>query len=173
MSFGSFTTSNQIKNQGHTPNGDQITTDPRQINGVGDLLKQYDLFIFSPQNTLIRNAQTLPSGATLVPKLRQQGKRLAVLNTDESRTRDEVTLELNRLGFSFMPQKVLEPADFSQLQEKFPLIAPQHILVVCSDVISEVNLAKAHGLDSLLILPFGEGADFSLGIEPDYYAYSV
>ncbi|WP_135078158.1 hypothetical protein [Terasakiella sp. SH-1] len=152
-------------------NGYQADTE--KINGILDIADKFDVVLFSAENTLIKDGFTLPSGAVVVPQLRQMGKKLAVFSVDERCSREETTAKMNHHGLSFTPERILQRSDLAKLDEKFPLASRRRILMVCSDLVSEVTLGQSHQLTTLLVVFDHQDKTQALGIEPDFISFSV
>jgi len=151
----------------------QASTQPGEVQGVLDLLSSFDVFLFSLDTTLFKNAMASPGAATLVPTLRQKSKRVGVFTLREWTDRDEATQFLNRGGFSFTGNRVLLRDELHQLEDRFPLVARSRILMICGDVFSELSLAKTQQLNTLLVGP-NWADDLQQGtIFPDFVASSV
>ncbi|NVK18242.1 MAG: hypothetical protein HWE30_06075 [Methylocystaceae bacterium] len=147
--------------------------DTKRISGVLEIARDFDVILFSTEDTLTKNGKTHPAGAVLVPSLRRMERKLAMFSADPYLSREEVAKHVNYLGLSFAPERILLTEDFDNLKAKFPLAHKSRILMVCSDIITEVALGQAQGLTTLLITNEIDqnGSDF--GIEPDYIATSV
>lgn len=144
-----------------------------QVDGVMDLVRDFDVFLFSIHATLIRNGLTVPSGATLVPKLRKLDKRIGVFCLNHNACREDITAQLNRSGYSITNNRVLLRDDLNDLNHPFPFVAHNRVLMVCSDVLNEVVPAKSKGLATLLIDNQTCQGMASFAISPDFCAGSV
>lgn len=145
----------------------------QQISGVLEIARDFEVVLFSAHDTLTKNGKTHPAGAVLVPSLRRMERKLALFSADPYLSREEVTAHVNYLGLSFAPERVLLKEDFNDLKATFPLAHRSRILMVCSDVITEVTLGQAYGLTTLLITNEREDDGADLGIVPNYVATSV
>ncbi|SCA54916.1 hypothetical protein MTBPR1_10163 [Candidatus Terasakiella magnetica] len=147
--------------------------DTLKINGLMDIVDKFDVVLFSVENTLIKEGLTLPAGAVLVPQLRQMGKKLAVFTVDDRYSRQELTDKMNSHGLSFAQERILQRGDLAKLAERFPLASQRRILMVCSDLVSEVTLGQSHQLTTLLVISDRQDKTQAMGIEPDFISFSV
>ena len=152
---------------------DAYKTDTHEVSGVLEIADKFDAIIFSIENTLIKNGMTLPSSAALIPQLRKLGKKLGIFSSTDSYSREELTKKVNYHGFSFSSERILLREDLSDLSDKFPLVAQRRILMVCSDLTSEVNIAHNHQLATLYITDINSEPAYMMGIEPDFVSLSV
>lgn len=144
-----------------------------RVNGVMEIADKFDIVLFSAENTLIKNKMTLPAGAVCVPNLRRAGKKLAIYSVNEGLSKEDVTKLVNHLGFSFAEERILGQSELENLETRFPLFNQDRILMVCSDVMSEVSLGQRLGLATLLIADELDDRANQLGISPNYVALSV
>jgi hypothetical protein len=144
-----------------------------QINGVMDIAKGFDIILFSAEKTLMLDGKTLPAGAVVVPALRKKGKKLAVFSLDETLSRDALTQQVNYLGMSFAPSRILLGNDVDDLTNLFPFAIKNRILMVCSDLMTEVTYGNQLGYTTLLIRPPHSDPCNKLGIDAHYVAMSV
>ncbi|WP_419796664.1 MAG: hypothetical protein ACNI26_09680 [Terasakiella sp.] len=144
-----------------------------KVDGVMDLVRDYDVFLFSIHATLIRNGMTVPSGASLVPQLRKLDKRVGVFCLNGDACRDDMTAQLNRCGYSITNNRVLLCDDFDNLEQPFPFASSERILMICSNVLTEVAQAKIIGLKSLLIDGNSTLVQKPFELMPDFVADSV
>jgi hypothetical protein len=143
------------------------------IAGVQDIAHDFDLILFSANQTISNDNRILPAGVVLVPSLRKNGKKLCVFSVEQDKERQELTNHINRVGLSFSTSEVLLLEDLNNLEKKFPLTAPHRILMVCSNLIEEVALGKSLNLTTLLIDPIKNDQSKIFGIWPHYIASSV
>ncbi|MDV7338753.1 hypothetical protein RYZ26_04050 [Terasakiella sp. A23] len=144
-----------------------------RVGGVMDIVRDFDVVLFSAEDTLTIDGKTHPAGAVMVPSLRRLEKKLAVFSLDELVSREELTSKVNFLGMSFAPERILMREDFANLNKKFPFAPNHRILMVCSDVINEVALGRAHDLTTMLITNQRDDLSSKLGIGSHYVASSV
>ncbi|GGF51477.1 hypothetical protein GCM10011332_00850 [Terasakiella brassicae] len=144
-----------------------------KVDGVMDLVRDYDVFLFSIHATLIRNGLTVPSGASLVPQLRKLDKRVGVFCLSGDACRDDMTAQMNRCGYSITNNRVLLRDDLDNLERPFPFVSTERVLMVCSDVLNEVAHAKVKGLKSLLIDGNCDLDKKTFRLSPDFVAASV
>ncbi len=144
-----------------------------KVNGVMDLVRDYDVFLFSIHSTLIRNGLTVPSGASLVPQLRKLDKRVGVFCLNGDACRDDMTAQMNRCGYSITNNRVLLRDDLDNLERPFPFVSTERVLMVCSDALNEVAQAKIKGFKSLLIVGNRDLDKKSFELVPDFVAASV
>ncbi len=147
--------------------------DITRIGGVMDVAAQFDVIIFNPENTLIKNESTLPTGATLVPKLRKMGKTLGLFKKNDWQKKDEFTHWVNRFGYSFTSKRILSRYDFPNLQEKFPLALRDRMLMVSADPIYDLPFAKSQQIQTMLILADDYTNSELPNCEPEFVAKSV
>lgn len=152
---------------------DAQPTESQLVAGILDIAQDFEVVIFSADGTLCRNGKTLPAGAVLVPTLRRKERKLAIFTTETNVSREELARQINYLGFSFAPERILLRDDFENLKRKFPLAENQRILLVCSDPLNEVALGHSYGLKTLFITPDGNDLSETLGIGSHYIASSV
>jgi len=144
-----------------------------KVNGVMDLVRDYDVFLFSIHATLVRNGLTVPSGASLVPQLRKMDKRVGVFCLNGDACRDDMTAQMNRCGYSITNNRVLLRDDLNHLERPFPFVSSERVLMVCSDVLNEVAQAKVKGHKSLLIDRNSTLEQKTFELAPDFVSASV
>ncbi len=153
--------------------GQSTALESQRINSILEITDLFDVVLFSIDGTLTKNQTALPAGAVAVPTLRQLGKKLAIFTVNADEGKDDVTGKVNSLGLSFAKERILNTNDLQNLEVKFPLYSPSRILMVCSDVITEVALGRRIGLQTLLISPDVDSKDEQLGIYPDFISNTV
>ncbi len=144
-----------------------------RVGGVMDIARDFDVVLFSADDTLTIDGKTHPAGAVLVPNLRRLEKKLAIFSLQDGLSRVELTSQVNFLGLSFAPERILMREDFLNLQQKFPFAPNHRILMVCSNLIEEVALGHSYDLTTILISAKDDNLLGKLGIGSHYVASSV
>lgn len=169
MSYETFLNAQRfLKNQSNNVSS-MTNASTEAITGILDIAHNFEVIVFNPQQTLINNGCTLPAGAVAVPSLRKEGCKLAILSDEDH----DITGELNHLGFSFSPERIFTPENFSLIFETFPFTPPQRILLVTADDFMDLSLAHSFGLKTLLVQADTKTSSLRSSLAPDYLAKSL
>ena len=172
-----FTTFENAKALKKSANDNALCTaqpvETRYIYSLNEIEDQFDVFLFAAEGTLSKDNHVLPAGAIAVPRLRQSGKKVGVFSIDFGKKHEDLVKEINHLGLSFSYEDILLLEDLHKVEEKYTFFPPHRILMICSNLMTEVAIGKMQGFTTLLIEPEEIPETKSLGIWSHYTARSV
>jgi len=146
---------------------------PVAIQGVLEIADKFDVFLFSINDTLMCGEQTMPSAAITIPALRRMSKRIGVFCLDDTVRKRDLLKRANRFGFSVGPAEILKRSDFDEWEDAFPLALPYRTLMICSDPVGEISLARYLGMPSLLVTKHHHRDPIRLNVTANYYSLRV